>query len=215
MSMEIWDKLKTPPSTALKQIQAGRLRGKSDINPQWRYQAMTEAFGMCGIGWKYTVDEVSYKEGDNGQIVCFVMVSLYVKQEGEWSAAIPANGGSMFIANEKNGPFTSDEAVKMATTDALGTAMKMLGLAANVYLGNMEGSKYSAPVPQPSAPAQQPQPSVQHKALPALTPDDADKWAKAIAALSTGSTTIDKIRKAYTLTDHHEAMLNLAKDLQE
>jgi hypothetical protein len=53
------------------------------------------------------------------------------------------------------------------------------------------------------------------KALPALTPEDSDKWAKAIAALSTGSTTIEKIRKAYTLSEHHEGMLSLAKDLQE
>jgi hypothetical protein len=66
----------------------------------------------------------------------------------------------------------------------------------------------AAATPPPAKPSQP-------KALPALTPDDSDKWAKAIAALSTGSTTIEKIRKAYTLSDHHEGMLNLAKDLQE
>jgi len=39
----------------------------------------------------------------------------------------------------------------MATTDALGTAMKMLGVAAEVYLGNWDGSKYvNQPEPRTS-----------------------------------------------------------------
>jgi hypothetical protein len=66
----------------------------------------------------------------------------------------------------------------------------------------------AAATPPPAKPSQP-------KSLPALTPDDSDKWAKAIAALSTSSTTIEKIKKAYTLSDHHEGMLTLAKDLQE
>jgi hypothetical protein len=66
-----------------------------------------------------------------------------------------------------------------------------------------------------NAATQPPAKPAQPKALPALTPDDSDKWGKAIAALSTGSTTIEKIRKAYTLSDHHEGMLTLAKDLRE
>jgi hypothetical protein len=53
------------------------------------------------------------------------------------------------------------------------------------------------------------------KVKPALTPDDSEKWAKAIAALAAGTTTIEKIKAAYTLTDRHEGMLNLSKDLQE
>jgi hypothetical protein len=53
------------------------------------------------------------------------------------------------------------------------------------------------------------------KVKPALTPEDETNWSKAIAALSNGSTTIEKIRAHYTLSSHHEAMLNLAKDLQE
>jgi hypothetical protein len=60
-------------------------------------------------------------------------------------------------------------------------------------------------------PATAPQP----KAKPALTPEDSDKWGKAITALANGKTTIEKIRSAYTLTDHHEEMLTLASQIQE
>ena len=49
----------------------------------------------------------------------------------------------MFVTNEKNGIHTSDEAFKMATTDAIGTAAKYIGLAADVYMGH--GDKYTTP----------------------------------------------------------------------
>jgi hypothetical protein len=133
--METYKKLSTPPPDALKTIQAGRLKGKSDINPQWRYEIMTSVFGVCGIGWKYEVINREFVSGANGEIAVFVDILLYVKVDDKWSEPIPANGGSMFIAKERNGMFTSDEAVKMATTDALGTAMKMIGVAADVYRG--------------------------------------------------------------------------------
>ena len=51
-NMEVWNAIKQPPPEALKMITGGRLAGKTDINPQWRYQSMTEQFGMCGVGWK-------------------------------------------------------------------------------------------------------------------------------------------------------------------
>jgi hypothetical protein len=145
--MDIWNKLKSVPADSLKTIQAGRLKGKSDINPQWRYQVLTETFGVCGIGWKYTIDKQWIEPYQNGEIAAFVNISLYIKQNGEWSEAIPANGGSMFVANERNGAFVSDECFKMACTDALGTAAKMLGVGADVYKG-LQDSKYSAPAPQ-------------------------------------------------------------------
>lgn len=44
------------PADALKSIQAGRLKGMSDVNPMWRMKRMTEIFGPVGFGWKYTID---------------------------------------------------------------------------------------------------------------------------------------------------------------
>lgn len=143
-----YDKLKSVPESALKTIQAGRLRGKSDINPQWRYEKLTEVFGLCGWGWKYTIDKMWMEPCDiTKQVACFVNISLYYRTEiDEWSDPVPANGGSMFVAQEKNGAYLSDEGYKMAITDALGTAAKMIGLAADVYRGFPNGeTKYSKP----------------------------------------------------------------------
>lgn len=141
--METWDKLKTPPASAIKKIQAGRLKGKSDINPQWRYQAMTETFGPCGSGWKFEIQKTWVSEGSDKQLVQNVQILLYVLDNGKWSEPIPGVGGSMLVAKEKNGLYTNDEAVKMALTDALGVAMKMLGMAADVYRGMWESLKHN------------------------------------------------------------------------
>jgi len=140
---KIWDKLKRPPATALKQINAGRLKGKSDINPQWRMQAMTEVFGMCGMGWKYTIDRLWLEPGTDGQMFAFALVSLYINDLGVWLDPIPGIGGHMLIVKESSGLHNNDEAFKMATTDALSVAMKALGVAADIYAGLWDGSKYT------------------------------------------------------------------------
>jgi hypothetical protein len=142
-NIQNWDRLKQPPQWALRTIQAGRLKGKSDINPQWRYQAMTEVYGECGKGWAYEIESLWNEPGPDGQIFAFARVNLFTWGESGWSAAIPGIGGHMLIPKEKSGLHANDEAYKMAVTDALSTAMKMLGVAADVYAGAWDGSKYS------------------------------------------------------------------------
>jgi len=143
-NISIWNELKTPPDTALSTIKAGRLKGKFDINPQWRLQKITEQFGPCGVGWKYTIDKQWSESGADGTLMCFVNVSVFIPAGFEWSEPIPGTGGSMLIAKETVGLHTSDEGYKMALTDALSVAFKALGLAADVYLGIFD-SKYNKP----------------------------------------------------------------------
>ena len=151
--MEIWNALSKPPKSALKQITGGRLKGMTDINPQWRYKAMTEQFGVCGVGWTYEIDSTWFEHGADGQVCAFAKVTLYTYMEhlNSWSRGISGIGGSMLVAKEKNGLYTSDECYKMAVTDALSVAMKMLGVASDIYEGLWDGSKYrDAPEPKPS-----------------------------------------------------------------
>lgn len=139
---KLWDAVKRPPTTALKAIQAGRLKGKTDINPQWRMQALTEQFGPCGIGWRYTIDRLWTEPGSAEQVMAFALVSLYISQDSAWSDPIPGIGGAAMIARESSGLHSNDEAYKMAVTDALSVAMKALGVAADIYAGLWDGSKY-------------------------------------------------------------------------
>lgn len=143
-NLDIYNTLKQPPKEALRAIQGGRLAGKTDINPQWRYKAMTEQFGVCGIGWKYEIVRVFSEPADEGQIFAFAEVNLFIKQNN-WSDPIPGYGGSMLVEKEKAGLHANDEGYKMAITDALSTTMKMLGVAADVYAGLWDGAKYRNP----------------------------------------------------------------------
>lgn len=138
-----WEQLANPDPGAIREIKAGRLRGKHDINPQWRYLAMTRLFGPVGVGWKFEVTRQWTEPGADGEVLAFVNVHVFVRAhpEGAWSDPIPGTGGNTLVAKEKGGFHNNDEAFKMATTDALGTAMKLLGVAAEVYMGGFD-SKY-------------------------------------------------------------------------
>jgi hypothetical protein len=144
-NLKIWDKVRQPPTDALKRINGGRLSGMTDISPQWRLEIMTKIFGPCGTGWKYTIDRVWREEACDGQVFSFAAVSVYVKDSAVWSDAIPGTGGSMLVEKEKAGLHASDEGYKMAITDALSVAFKALGVGADIYRGKWDGSKYEAP----------------------------------------------------------------------
>lgn len=137
-----YEAMKRPPQDALKTIPMGPLKGKSDINPQWKYEVMTEQFGLCGIGWRFEIVDRQTVPVPTGEVMIFVTVNLYVKDGDDWSAAIPGTGGDFIVKKDKNGIHGDDEGVKKAITDALGNALKMVGVAADIYRG-MYNTKYN------------------------------------------------------------------------
>ena len=138
-NMTIYNKYRKPPKEALKSFSNGRFSG-TDISPMWRIQVLTEAYGAAGIGWFTEILRREFVPGANDTVAAFVDINLYVKDGGEWSKPIFGTGGNMFIASETKGLRTSDEAIKMAYTDALSVACKALGIGADVYWD--KGSKY-------------------------------------------------------------------------
>ena len=142
LNMRIYNQVRVVPQEAKREIAAGRLKGKTDINPMWRIKALTEQFGVCGIGWKYVITDKRLEAGADGGISAFVDIDLFIKIGGEWSEAIPGTGGSAFVAKERNGLYTSDECFKMALTDAISVACKALGFGADVYW-QADATKYT------------------------------------------------------------------------
>jgi hypothetical protein len=137
----IWSKVSNPPATALKQIGGGRLKGMTDINPQWRLEAMTELFGPIGQDWGYTIDKLWREDGAHDEVFAFALVSVWYIEESK-SESIQGVGGSKLVTKEKDGLFSSDEGYKMAVTDALSVALKALGVGSAIYQGKWDGSKY-------------------------------------------------------------------------
>ena len=142
-NLRIWNNVKQPPAEMLKPIPAGRLKGFTDIDPTWRLMELTKQFGMCGIGWKYTIDGKRLEPAAKDEVLAFVDISLYVKVDDQWSAAIPGNGSSKFTAKESAGLYNNDECFKMATTDAFSMSCKALGFGADIYMGRWDGASYA------------------------------------------------------------------------
>lgn len=146
-NLAIYNRAKEVPPEAKKPITAGRLKGFTDINPMWRIKRLTEIFGPCGIGWWYEITGKEIVHDDaTKQSAAFLDILLYYKDpsSGEVSRGIPGTGGSSFVANEKSGPYLSDECYKMALSDAISVAAKSIGLGADVYYAK-DRDKYTLP----------------------------------------------------------------------
>lgn len=144
-----YEAMRRPPATALRQIQAGDLKGKTDINPQWRYEIMDATFGACGIGWKYEIVKLWDVPCQDGTVLAFAQVNVYTKNGDAWSDPIPGIGGNTlndmvkgYSQGDPKRPKPNDEGYKMAVTDALSVALKMLGVGADIYMGKWDGAKY-------------------------------------------------------------------------
>ena len=193
-NMRIYDAVRSVPEEAKRAITAGRLKGKTDINPMWRIKALTELFGPCGDGWGYTIDRLWIEEGAKGEKCAFAMISLWYKREdGTRSEPVIGIGGNMMVANEKNGLYTSDECYKMALTDAISVACKALGFGADVYW-SADRTKYT-----PQQETQKP-PMICvrcHKAITGLSTPSGIRTAENVAAFTRQESGADMCYSCY------------------
>lgn len=188
-AIEIYESLSQPPASALREIEEGTLKGKTDINPQWRYKAMTEKFGLVGCGWKYEIRKLWTEKGAGNEVLAFAEVAVFVRdpETKEWSDAIVGIGGSKLINDFSRGAKSNDEGYKMAVTDAFSTSLKMLGVAADIYAGRWDGSKYTD-----GTEAKEETPKTQKPALKG-GPDTPEQKAKIKALLDTTDPSGNKI----------------------
>lgn len=143
-NLYFWNKYKEVPANALKDFDNGNFKG-TDINTIWRMKCLTEYFGMCGVGWYYDIINISHEKIPEAQtILTFAEIKLYIKVDGEWSKGITGVGGNKMLSYVKSRDYykASDEATKMAVTDAIGNACRNLGIGADVYWAN-DKTKYT------------------------------------------------------------------------
>lgn len=158
-NMELYNALRSVPANAQRKIAAGRLKGFTNINTMWRIKALTEQFGPCGIGWKTVVTKEWLEQGADGAVTAHCNLNLFIHVDGKWSDAIEGCGGAAYVSLEQSGKHTSDEAFKMARSDALSYACKNIGVAADVYFKEDADNKYTernfdtSPSPRQPAPA--------------------------------------------------------------
>lgn len=146
VNLRHWTALgKTDPAHTKPFTRAGGFKGTA-IKPIWTEKRMTEHFGPAGLGWgmNQPIFQLVPIEG-NGELLVYCTVELWYREEPSNPAKLGAVfgvGGDKVISRGRDGLRTSDEAFKAAYTDALGNAMKHLGVAADVHIGLFDDSKY-------------------------------------------------------------------------
>lgn len=135
---KLWDALaRTDPAQTKGFKRSGGFAGTA-VKPIYCDQRMTEHFGPCGEKWG--IDEPNFQvvqAGEETMVYCWV--SIWIKEP---THKIFGVGGDKVVMKTTNGLKTSDEAFKMAFTDAVGNAYKRLGMSADIHMGLFDDSKY-------------------------------------------------------------------------
>lgn len=127
-NLRLYDLGRSVPKNAQKPFSNGRFSG-TDINPMWRIKKLTEMFGPVGFGWYTEVTRQETIPADDGNIMVFVDINLFVKDGDTWSKPIFGTGGNTLKAKGKG----DDDGFKKAYTDALSIACKALGIGADIW----------------------------------------------------------------------------------
>ena len=194
-SMKIYNDARVCPPEAQRQIQAGKLKGKTDINPMWRIKKLTELFGPCGMGWKTTDESFWTTPGANGEVVAWCSLKLwwFDNEIGEWSDPVFGIGGSMMVDTQKGNLTSNDEAFKMAYTDAISVACKALGFAADIYWnGDADRTKYGRNEQRDDAPMK--------PAIPEMAPCNCEACGKPIRDAKNSAGEVWEARNIATYT---------------
>ena len=75
-NMRIWAQCADVPDWAQKPITGGRLKGMTDISPQWRFKILTQMFGPRGFGWNSRVINRWMETAPDGEIKAFVEIEF-------------------------------------------------------------------------------------------------------------------------------------------
>lgn len=141
-NLELWNKLgKTDPSQTKAFTRGGGFKGTA-VKPIYTEQKMTEEFGPCGVGWGINEPVYEVVPASEGQVAVYCTVSIWYRYKDKVSAPVFGVGGDLVVVKQKDYLRTDDEAFKKAFTDAIGNAMKHLGMSADVHMGRFDDSKY-------------------------------------------------------------------------
>lgn len=139
---DIWERLAvTDPDHTKKFQRAGGFSGTA-VKPIYTELKMTEEFGPCGVGWG--INEPSFITVPTAdEVLVYCTVSIWYEQDGKRSAPVFGVGGDLAVKKFNSGKVAADdEAFKKAFTDAIGNAMKHIGMSADVHMGQHDDSKY-------------------------------------------------------------------------
>lgn len=139
--MKFWESVKKTDPKRVKAITGKQYKGNSP-QPYYLVERMTEAFGMCGIGWGINIINERMERLTDNDVLHVAVVELWyvlgdkkgtISQIGQTKAAYKKNDGGMMV---------DEDAPKKSITDAMTKCMSYLGFAGDIFSGQWDDSKY-------------------------------------------------------------------------
>lgn len=130
-------KYRTPPKNRTKDASFGN-RSITAINDQWRADTLSVLFGPYGIGWWTESEPSEWRQF--GSLEC-----NFVKMRIVYRICIAGEEVTGHTGWHTGGTLANkaiDDIVKQSETDALGKAASHLGIAADIYLDDVD-NKYT------------------------------------------------------------------------
>lgn len=139
---EFWDSVcKTDPAH-VKPI-TGKQYGGNSPKPYYIIRRLTEAFGMCGIGWGFDIKEQDYRTfGDT--TIHIALVRLWYVRDGKRGDVEQIGQTKMCYMTSKGSLLVDEDAPKKSVTDALIKCASYLGFAGDIFAGRWDDSQYVA-----------------------------------------------------------------------
>ncbi len=149
---DIWNALRTPDPAYTKKFDRPGFKGTA-MTPTYLYRRATEVFGPAGKGWGYDIDKIFMVPAENPKVVYVQVTVWYLWPESDdrfgncHIGKVTHVGGNVLerfrkINGETRAVGYDDEAVKAAVTDAVGKALSLIGMGADVYMGLFDDNKY-------------------------------------------------------------------------
>lgn len=148
-NLHIWNTLGRTDPVHTKGFKRGGGFSGTAVKPIYTEQKMTEVFGPAGKGWGMGEPSFQTVAGSDGQVAVYCTVPLWWIGPDDADGTVNTVygvGGDMVVIKQSSGLRTDDEAFKKAFTDAVGNAMKHLGMSADVHMGRFDDSKYVSEV---------------------------------------------------------------------
>ena len=140
-NMRFWESVKKTDPKRVKAITGKQYKGNSP-QPYYLVERMTEAFGMCGIGWGLNIVNERMERLTETDVLHVAVVEIWYKQGDEYGKITQIGQTKACYKTSSGSMLVDEDAPKKSVTDAMTKCMSYLGFAGDIFSGKWDDSKY-------------------------------------------------------------------------
>lgn len=141
-NLHLWERFADIDPKFTKPITGKPYKGTSP-NPHYIIRCLTEMFGPVGVGFGWLVEAEGFQPLGE-EVLHWCRIRFWHGDPSQ--PGFSAYGQTKALAKTKNGLSLDEDAPKKSLTDAITKAASQVGVAANIFLGRWDDSKYVAEV---------------------------------------------------------------------